>query len=360
MPTDRTHQNHPSIPDKAFLVAMANKTSSMSPLLEIKQFAAVCKKKHSKLPCFPTIDLRPMQTLGQAIRVCSEDPEHSLLLAWNFSSAEIRAELKHLDPTQSVKIILEPSPNTERYHQETASLLEEQTLTRLRSAKYGLRKAVLKRTAKNLGQMRIIATQPELSRYFKLRFEVWNAMGYIPENSALLQEKWEIDRFDRFSIPIGLFDSDKDLIACARLVQAFGKERAQQINAIKQCLDNAGKPAAADAFSLTGKVEQPFDILCEFKGFWEYYRTFVKENIDVAEVSRIIVTPSKRGLGLAEALVDSLISVAKVQDIDVLLLACRESLQALYQKCGFKAVPNLVSGQFLNIRERSVVMKRTL
>ncbi len=126
--------------------------------------------------------------------------------------------------------------------------------------------------------VQIITSQNDMPNYFQLRFHVWQQMGYLPEHSPLSKDQWEVDRFERFSIPIGLIDKQNRLIACARLVQSFGKENIPHIKTIIKTLQTYRKPYALEAFSLTGKVEQPFDILCEFKGFLDYYRNYVKQN----------------------------------------------------------------------------------
>ena len=150
------------------------------------------------------------------------------------------------------------------------------------------------------------------------------------------------------------------MIACARLVQQFGRETTEHVRTISRLLKHRGTQAAARAFSYPGTAEQPFDILCEFRSFRDYFRSLIRKQSSVAEVSRIIVAPEFRGCGLAEVLVDSLGTLAKLQRVDVLMLACREALSPLYQHCGFSPVRGLVSEKFISIPEKSIVMVRVL
>lgn len=58
-----------------------------------------------------------------------------------------------------------------------------------------------------------------------------------------------------------------------------------------------------------------------------------------AEVSRVIVAPEHRGEGLGEVLVDSLLSLARLQRLQVLFLACHMNLQGFYERVAFTCYP---------------------
>ena len=336
----------------------ACRTPSLTGLRQVKEL--VLQLRGQRGGHFPQVELEPIASLDDAIQRACSDSEGSLVLACGFTTQEINEVLKQTTCKTKPCIISQPRDATERLHIPNASLFERRTITRVRSMKEGVRKAMLRIATRHLGELRPIREPDEFRRYFELRHRVWNGAGYLPKDSPLQAGGWEIDCCDRFSIPLGLFLPDGRLIACVRLVQEYGKESTEHVKTITALLNQKGDPAAIDAFSYKNKPEQPFDILWEFRGFRDYFASLVRARTSLAEVSRVAVDPEFRGCGIIEVLVDSLASLARVEGIDILLLACPEVIKKLYARCGFKQVPDLVSDRFFDIDRRSVVMDRRL
>ncbi len=309
---------------------------------------------------FPQVELEPVSSLDDAIQRACRDTDGSMVLACGFTTQEIKEVLKQTACKTEPCIISQPRDATERLHIPSASLFERRTVTRVRSMKKGVHKAMLRIAARRLGELRPINEPDEFRQYFELRHRVWNGAGYMPTGSLLQTGGWEIDCCDRFSIPLGLFLPNGRLVACVRLVQEYGKESTEHVRTITALLKQKGDLAAIDAFSYKNKPEQPFDILWEFRGFRDYFASLVRARTDLAEVSRVAVDPEFRGDGILEVLVDSVVSLARVEGIDILLLACPEAIKKLYARCGFKQVPDLMSDRFFDIDRRSVVMERRL
>lgn len=347
--------------ESPLLLLVVCKTPSLRGLRPVKEYVAnINLLRRTRKLQLPSVGMEAIGSLSEAIRRASDQPDTSIVLVCGYPTNEIQSALSEQPGKQSLCIISHPSADNERFHTPTASLFEQRVVTRVRNLNDGVHKAILRLATRNMGELRVIKYAAELEQYFSLRYQIWNEMGYIPAESGLDQNGWEIDCFDRFSIPIGFFSNQDGLVACARLVHQYGREKSEHVKAISRLLNSRGSEASIRAFSYKGTAEQPFDILCEFRGFREYYRNFIQKQLAIAEASRIIVIPKYRGQGLAEVIVDSLISLAKVQSIDVLTLACREALSPLYQRCGFLPVPNLVSEKFLSIPEKSIVMEHRL
>jgi GNAT superfamily N-acetyltransferase len=281
-------------------------------------------------------------------------------LVCGFSTDEIRRFVKPVQGLPKPCIVSHPGSGRESLHFPNASIFERRTVTRVKSLDEGVRKAILRISAKQLGDLRVLSKRGELEQYFALRYKVWNEAGYLPADSPLHDGGWELDCCDRFSKPIGLFLPSGRLIGCARLVEAFGKENKQLIRIIADLIERRGDPAVIKAFAYQGRMEQPFDILWEFHGFRSYYRKLFLSHTSMAEVSRVVVDPEFRGRGLLEVLVDSLVSIARVEKVERLLLACPEAIGRLYQRCGFSPVAGLVLEKFFNIHKRSIVMDRVV
>ncbi|MGH8550865.1 MAG: GNAT family N-acetyltransferase [Methylococcales bacterium] len=339
----------------------ANWKPTLRGLRDVQEFVAETKRLRSRgEKHFPPIEFGLADSLHGAIECAFKAPDKSIVLACGYPTSAIRAEVSDRENGVIPAIISSPPPGTERYHRPTSSLFGQRRITRLESLGEGARKAALRFAAKRLGTLRPIVDATEFESFFSLRYRVWKDMGYLSSERGLDRDAWEIDYFDRFSIPIGLFSPDNQLLACARLVRQYGCENPPLVRTIAKLIERRDLKQAASAFSFPETAEQPFDVLCEFRGFWVYFREFVRDRLSIAEVSRVIVTPELRGRGLAEVMVDSLVSLAKQERIDVLMLACRETLGPLYERCGFKPVPKLVSDKFITIPQKSIVMECTL
>ncbi|MGH8475816.1 MAG: GNAT family N-acetyltransferase [Methylococcales bacterium] len=347
--------------ETTFHLAAANSKPTLHGLRDVQEFVTetrmLCRKgeKH-----FPAIEFGVSDSLPGAIETLSGSPNNGIVLALGYATGEIREAMSQRAANSHISVLSSPPKGTESYHRATSSLFEHRAITRLESLREGARKELLRFAAKGLGELREIVAPSEFESYFALRYRVWKEMGYLSPEKGLEKDKWEIDYFDRFSRPIGLFSRDHELLACARLVYEYGMENPPSVRTITRLLNRHRLNNAKSAFALPGIAEQPFDVLCEFRAFREYFHSFVLGRLAVAEVSRVIVVPTMRGRGLAEVLVDSLTSLAAQKGIDVLMLACRESLAPFYGRCGFTPVANLVSDKFIAIPEKSIVMERKL
>ena len=358
MPTNA--MDFPSKETRLTLYA-ACKNRSLMGMRRTKELVADTKlRRRNKSPLLPLIDFVSLNSLPDAIQSAASAPESCIVLACGFTGPEIHQSLKAYGDPQSISVIAQvPAPG--RLHTPSASLFDTRRITRVKSLSEGLRKAVLQASVRSLGgQLRIITQSSEYEQFFRLRHAVWKEMGYLSPEQEQIADSWEIDYFDRSSTPLGFFMPDGKLYGCARLVHAFGHEHAENLATINQLIKLHGNARVARAFSYPGKAQQPFDILCEFRGFRDYFRSLVRSRVSMAEVSRIIIHPRMRGLGLAEVMVDSVVSLAITQGVNELMLACREGIAPLYRRCGFVPVSGLVSDQFITIPERSIVMERKL
>jgi GNAT superfamily N-acetyltransferase len=198
----------------------------------------------------------------------------------------------------------------------------------------------------------------ELETYFALRYRVYRAEGYIPPEYDSPATGLEIDYADRWSFPMGAFSKEGRMIACIRLVEEYGKDNEYR-DFIEQIVVGRRDDALNRAWKLRD-LPYPFDLCQHFRSqqFGEYYRELVLRRVSKAEIGRVIVLPEHQRQGLGEVLVDTMISRARNRDIQLLLLACKEVHRALYERSGFRQIPNLVCDLFGQYRVKAIAMER--
>jgi predicted GNAT family N-acyltransferase len=203
----------------------------------------------------------------------------------------------------------------------------------------------------------------ELEQYFRLRYEVYKPLGYIPSELDAPRTGWELHWSDRWSAPFGAFTAEGKLIGCARLVSEQGgdnefstvierlvdtKRHEQEYAILRKC----SQPPM--------QFEHPFDLLAPFERFGDYYRTLVRNRVAKAEVSRVMRLPQARGQRLGEVIVDSVITAAARHPFQVLFLACRKEHGEFYEKCGFQPIRGMECDRFGTFPIPAIAMWRWL
>ena len=122
------------------------------------------------------------------------------------------------------------------------------------------------------------------------------------------------------TLPLGAFDRDGRLVACARLVRDVDGELPE---------------------SQPEESPRAFADLEAFDGFRDRYRFVRDKGREAGAVAGLFVEPDHRGKGLARELVDGLIHLARQQGVAKLFLTCRADMPDLFAGSGFSAAPGL-------------------
>ena len=199
----------------------------------------------------------------------------------------------------------------------------------------------------------------ELDQYFRLRYDVYQPKGYIPREVDAAAVGWELHYSDRWSLPLGAFDRDGQLIGCARLVWEFGCLNNYS-DLIQRMVDEKDDPIVRRAWQLPDALTHPFDLLKPFDRFEEYYKELVRRQVLKAEVSRVIRLPRWRGHRLGEVIVDSLVSDAMQRGFQLLFLACEERHRDFYGRSGFRGIPGMWCERFAAYPVAAIAMDRWL
>ena len=199
----------------------------------------------------------------------------------------------------------------------------------------------------------------ELDQYFRLRYEIYRPLGYIPPELDAADACWELHWSDRWSLPLGVFTRSGELVGCARLVSEYGLLNNYS-DVIERMVGEKRDPVLGRCWRLPPQPTYPFDLLTPFDGFQRFYRNLVRQQVCKAEVSRVMRLPQWRGQRLGEVIVDSLVSEAARRQIHLLFLACREEHQGFYACSGFTTIPGMRCDRFGTFPVPAVAMQRWL
>ena len=287
----------------------------------------------------------------------------AVVVAVGFDAGEFKTVLPNGSPRDDLEIVcIRPGLLRSQTSTPSSSLIEPVMTTVSSPASADpvpfLRKAILRSCARQKLQVRPILAERDLEEYFRLRYEVWREMGYLKSGNSL-EPPWDVNYTDRTSIALGAYEKGR-LVACARLVYGLGEEDPAAVSLIEKLLTAKGGVSFADRLTIPPGMPPQFDILGAFRGFPAYYRKLVTDRVGKAELSRVIVAPDHRTHGLGEVIVDSVIALSERRKLDLLFLACRQSHQRFYERCGFRVIPDMVCEQYINHDESSIAMERNI
>ena len=202
----------------------------------------------------------------------------------------------------------------------------------------------------------------ELIQHFELRYREFKKLGYIQSRQDSIKTKLDIDYSDRYSYPIGIYQKKKpEMVRTGRIVFSFGEELDVMVNLIEKIVADTRDKTLENNISYPEGFNHPFDLLASFGvGFQRYYCNLVRKNLSKAELSRIIVKPEFRGIGLGEYLVDILVGEAVDSNISVLFLACLKEHEKFYTRSGFSQIEGLYCESFVNIGKPAIAMHKVL
>ena len=300
-------------------------------------------------------------SIESAIDNALGDGRQSLVLTLGYSAEEVRESCRGRTDGLDEPVICDRSSSEQGPSRASASAVDVPDVVFTSMVFEAVRKALVRIRARQFGSVRILSRTDEIEASLRLRYDVWKEKGYLAPERESPRTPWEVDYTDRNAVVIGLFDAHGTLAGCARLVREMGPDRCSYAAGLESLLARARDPVLLRNYNghdSAGRasMRQPFDVLEEFAGFRDIYRRYVKERTPVAELSRVVLAPKHRGRGFGEVLVDSLVSIARRNGIEVLFLACRETSAPFYRHCGFETVEGMRSEAFLDIPDASVIM----
>jgi predicted GNAT family N-acyltransferase len=198
-----------------------------------------------------------------------------------------------------------------------------------------------------------VQSETELKECFKLRHRVYDALGYLEEPVSRSASRMDIDSFDTKAIHFVAVDHrSQEFVGTARLVTTVPQHIGQIVIGdpwrVIRNHANWTKTIATQALleedrvfreKINQSVDLPFPILLN-SGFGTKYSAFMDRLPPTfgGEVSRLVVSPLHRGLGISALLMRAVISVAFHLKKQFLLLECVPAHAKMYEKYGFRLI----------------------
>ena len=227
-------------------------------------------------------------------------------------------------------------------------------------------------------QVRLVRSFDELLQCAALRFRVYDALGYLDESLSASRAKLELDYYDfhslhlcavdhrsgevagilRIVLPVYRYRGATNTPECDEFVVARTADRSQ----LRRCVNRRKYRVASitDAIQIQRgwvhrivtsgkKLQEKYhqaDPLIHFpimdnSNFGDCWPHFLNEYDPhhTAEISRVIVSPRYRGMGISTLLIRAAIALSVHMELRHLVLECIPLHVEMYQKHGFEALP---------------------
>jgi ribosomal protein S18 acetylase RimI-like enzyme len=201
----------------------------------------------------------------------------------------------------------------------------------------------------------------EIQDCLNLRFRIYNALGYLDESISQSPSQFEVDCCDSHALHLCAVDlRSADVVATLRIVLPTRRRRLSKPHKVLPRLDFDSVETLAQVVeaqaawireladteeALSRRLKEsnpltPLPIMCN-SNFGELWPNFLEQyrHHKTAEISRVVVAPRYRGMGISRLLMRAAIAAAIEMQLDNLLLECIPQHVGMYAKYGFEALP---------------------
>ena len=187
--------------------------------------------------------------------------------------------------------------------------------------------------------MRVIQDRKDFTAALRVRFMVYELMGYIPERYRSTKTGLELDYLDKYSLHYvcQLPGETRELPGAAlRLIT-----RKRQRNS-KRWIDQTLKEYPDEALRRSARTAQfqELPVFNAIQSLDEFQALLQTEDAEYCELSRVVVNEACRGMGLSRGLIEFALADARQRGIRCVFLACVPEQVSMYEKYGFLNFPS--------------------
>lgn len=182
-------------------------------------------------------------------------------------------------------------------------------------------------------EIRALTTADELVESYRLRYEVYGAMGYLQRPS---ESRLEIDAYDPWSVPFGAFDAASGtMIGTLRLITT--ETQLDYEHLVRDILAELCDAEMAE--QVLGPRPHPLPAITTDQ-IARQIEAFNTRCFAIHELSRFIVHPDHRGSGVSRGLVTLGTAYAMRPAPAILIAGCLPEHVPMYARYGFSQLPN--------------------
>jgi predicted GNAT family N-acyltransferase len=180
----------------------------------------------------------------------------------------------------------------------------------------------------------MLASAEELIESYRLRHDVYRALGYLQRTN---QTRLDVDEYDSSAIPLGAFDAATGaMIGTLRIVMTQPQLHYDYLlrGIVASCYDDdlARQAWGPQPHPLPSIVNEEIDRQVD---------EFNTEHLEVRELSRCIVHPERRGEGISRALMEFALACIVQSGHSVVIGSCLPMHVPMYAKYGYTTLPGL-------------------
>ena len=182
-------------------------------------------------------------------------------------------------------------------------------------------------------EIRALDSVADLIESYRLRYEVYGALGYLQQFN---ESRLEIDEYDESAIPFGAFDTGSGhMIGTLRLITLEPQPDYAQL--VRRVVGLCADPALSRQTS--GPRHHPLPSIIS-PDIERRIAAFNRDNFVVQELSRTIVRPGYRGGGVSRGLMELGLAYAAQQSPSVLIGGCATEHVPMYARYGYTKLPD--------------------
>jgi predicted GNAT family N-acyltransferase len=198
-------------------------------------------------------------------------------------------------------------------------------------------------------EIRTLQNTAELIESYRLRYEVYGALGYLQRFNSL---QLEIDEYDEVSVPFGAFDlASGAMVGTLRLIT--DEVQAGYARLIRKVLSRIGDPELIRQASGRGPLPLPSIVSAEVHGQIDALNHGRRA---LRELSRSIVRADHRGSGVSRGLMELGMAHATLDGPVVLIGGCMSQHLPMYAKYGYQALPETGGDRFASVGQIANVL----
>lgn len=203
--------------------------------------------------------------------------------------------------------------------------------------------------APTIYELRVLDTVADLVESFRLRYEVYDAVGYLQRQN---QSKLEIDEHDVCAIPFGAFDlTTNEMIGTLRLISNEVQPGYQAL--IHRVVEDFADDQLRERTSGPAPERLPSVLSDEVD---HQVGAFNTAGYPVRELSRGIIHPAHRGSGIGRGMMELGIAHATKHTPVVLIGGCLPAHLPMYARYGYQQLPERQLDRFDHVGQIANVM----